>query len=304
MSSRDEILYRNHIVTNRSQDSEIGSKRLSVEGRSWGPFIHIRSPEGVSVFAPETSLAIILLESVRNLRWKNEDGEELASSCTAGTVLIIPAHKGTAIIWPESIEILKVVLQPDQDTLRDQPAITFPLSDPPGRIIDFSSKQCLQIVQLVLEQLREDTIPDDYYLKSLHYVLIYLLAKNAMIACSTSGAQPVLSSFACRQIESYLKENFRNEVSVPDMAALIGVSAGHFSICFRESFGLTPHQYLMGLRLNEALKYLVETDIPISEVAARLCFSSQSHLTTTLKKHCKITPGEARRRRNQSNFLK
>jgi len=48
----------------------------------------------------------------------------------------------------------------------------------------------------------------------------------------------------------------------------------------------------------------METDLPISEIAARLSFSSQSHLNTALKKYRKLTPGEIRRRGNQQHFRK
>ncbi|KXF78465.1 hypothetical protein ATN84_01320 [Paramesorhizobium deserti] len=81
------------------------------------------------------------------------------------------------------------------------------------------------------------------------------------------------------------------------MAAQVGISPGHFLTSFRESFGQTPHQYLLTLRLNEAEKQLRESDTPLSSIAEMIGFSSQSHMTTALKKNKFATPGEIRRRR-------
>ncbi|ERL99619.1 hypothetical protein Q644_09955, partial [Brucella intermedia 229E] len=85
-------------------------------------------------------------------------------------------------------------------------------------------------------------------------------------------------------------------VSVRDMADLVGISAGHFSTSFRNSFGQTPHQYLMGgLKLDEAERLLKKTSMSIRDIARHLSFSSQSHLTTALRKYRQLTPGELRR---------
>ncbi|MBK3746276.1 helix-turn-helix transcriptional regulator, partial [Paraburkholderia aspalathi] len=54
-------------------------------------------------------------------------------------------------------------------------------------------------------------------------------------------------------------------------------------------------------RLNEVERYLRETDIPLADIAEKVGFSSQSHMTTALKKNRSVTPGEIRRGRVISN---
>ncbi|MBC8719256.1 helix-turn-helix transcriptional regulator [Ochrobactrum sp. Marseille-Q0166] len=134
------------------------------------------------------------------------------------------------------------------------------------------------------------------FIKSLYNVISNLIVRGCFLSQESSVHNSGLSAYACRQIENHLKENFRNAMSVSDMADYLGMSSGHFASCFRESFGETPHQYLLNLRLDDAEKRLKETEMPISEIAALLNFSSQSHLTTALKKYRLLTPGEIRRR--------
>lgn len=293
MSLRAQFYNNNHNYKNSSHQSN--DKVDFVKGE----FTCGYSNAGVNILTPESALALILLEPTRNLKWKIADGIEVTETFSAGTVIIIPAHQTTSITWSEPVEILKFLVQ-DQE-LSDANLKFSELAD---SVISFSSRQCLQISQLILENLYEETDFGEKYLQSLYSIMVYLLSRNAIFSRSTTGAPSGLSSFFCRQIESYLKENFRSQVSVTEMAEALGISAGHFATCFRESFGQTPHQYLMRLRLDEAEKCLLETEMPISTIAARLSFSSQSHLTTALKKYRQLTPGEIRRRGSKQRFGK
>lgn len=254
---------------------------------------HFETSEiGSSNHTPEANLAIILLDPARNLKWRSTDADEHSVSCPAGTVFFIPAQHKLSITWPEPITYLSVTISTDP-TKSD--ANHTGDSMPNAGIVRFSSKQCLQVCQIIMDVLQEDPI-DENYLSSLHSVLENLIIRSALAAHTSGGIQSGLSAYACRQIDNYIKEHFRSPVSVPNMASFLGISAGHFATCFRESFGQTPHQYLMKLRLDEAERCLKDTDTPISEIAARLSFSSQSHLTTALRKYRHLTPGEIRRR--------
>ncbi|MFD1198852.1 helix-turn-helix domain-containing protein [Brucella gallinifaecis] len=260
-------------------------------------FAHTYSPKGISVYAPENILAIILLKPVRNLKWKNEENEEISSSCAAGTVFLLPENQGTLINWPESVEILKVFIGDKTFIKNTMSDFKGSIDNINGNVVSFNSRQCLHLSKIIIDGLQDENIYKINYIKSLYLALVYLILKNAHSTKNSTSNYSGLSSYACRQIESYLKEHFHMPVSVPEMAAMLGISAGHFATRFRESFGQPPHQYLMSLRLDEAEKFLVETDLPISEIAARLSFASQSHLTTALKKYRQLTPGEIRRRR-------
>ncbi|WP_435656937.1 helix-turn-helix domain-containing protein [Brucella pituitosa] len=257
---------------------------------------------GHHVYASDQAFAMILLEPVRNLRWKSENGEELVSSYTAGTAFVIPAKRTMETCWTEPVEYLQVTIPTASNSVENERNSAADRSATAGSIVSFSSKQCLQVSQLVVEQLMEHDEEKQDYLASLHSVLAHLLQRNALTIRSSMVMPAGLSSYAARQIEAYLKDKFREPVSVPDMALALGISAGHFATRFRESFGQTPHQYLMSLRLDEAERWLRETDMPISTIAARLSFSSQSHLTTALRKYRRLTPGEIRRRSSHLRY--
>lgn len=233
------------------------------------------------------TIAIIVLEMVRGLRWKPFEGTEETINCPAGMTFIIPAHMSCA----KNTAHLTVTLDTSFFSAEESDDVA-----PSWTPIHFSNRQCLQLAQILWGELQVSPQVSSTYMDAFRTVLTGVLVRNASIARGSNKQQFGLSNYACRQIENYLRENYRQQVSVPDMASLIGISAGHFATCFRASFGLTPHQYLMRLRLDEAERCLRETDISLSELAATLGFSSQSHMTTALRKYRHLTPGEVRRR--------
>jgi AraC family transcriptional regulator len=95
-------------------------------------------------------------------------------------------------------------------------------------------------------------------------------------------------------VRDFLWENLSRKVSVADLAALCDLSPGHFMRSFNSTFGQSPHQYLLHLRLSAAEMMLSQSDLPITEVAYRSGFSSQSHLTTAMRRYKNITPAQIR----------
>ncbi|NKB83960.1 hypothetical protein HED51_13950 [Ochrobactrum grignonense] len=65
---------------------------------------------GQHVYVSDQTLGIILLEPIRNLRWKSGGGGEFISSYVAGTAFIIPAKQTLEICWTEPAEYLRLTI--------------------------------------------------------------------------------------------------------------------------------------------------------------------------------------------------
>lgn len=93
----------------------------------------------------------------------------------------------------------------------------------------------------------------------------------------------------------YIADNLEAGVSTKELANLENLSVYHFSRMFKRSMGVTPYAYVINVRIARARKLLLETVLPISDIAYAVGFSSQSHMTTTMKKLLGHTPGQFRR---------
>lgn len=57
------------------------------------------------------------------------------------------------------------------------------------------------------------------------------------------------------------------EWPVARLAAVSGISEGHFARSFKQAFGLPPHRYLLTRRIERALALLRDTELSITEIA-------------------------------------
>ncbi|WP_292112108.1 AraC family transcriptional regulator [Mesorhizobium sp.] len=116
------------------------------------------------------------------------------------------------------------------------------------------------------------------------------------------NAKGGLSARHTHQIEQFLKENFSRKLSLAEMAAVCDLSPYHFVRAFSKTFGVSPYQYVLLLRLDLAEKLLTDSRMSITDIADLSGFSSQSHFTTMMRKYRHVTPQQLRtgQRRSRS----
>lgn len=98
------------------------------------------------------------------------------------------------------------------------------------------------------------------------------------------------------QTENYLRAHLDVNIPLADIAELTGRDVFGFSRAFKSATGKTFHQFALQLRVDEAVRLLTKTSMTLAEVALETGFSSQSHMTTTMRKMTGHTPGEMRRK--------
>jgi AraC family transcriptional regulator len=98
-----------------------------------------------------------------------------------------------------------------------------------------------------------------------------------------------------RRVLEYMHVHLDQELSLTALAAVAQMSPYHFSRLFKQSTGLSPHQYLLHQRVESAKHLLADPRRKIAEVSDALGFPHQSHFTATFHTLVGITPGEYRR---------
>jgi AraC-like DNA-binding protein len=84
-------------------------------------------------------------------------------------------------------------------------------------------------------------------------------------------------------------------ISLWELACACNLSESAFLHGFRKRTGITPHQWLMMLRAEQAMRLMRESDKPLAAIARDAGFADQSHFTRTFTMHTGVTPGEWRR---------
>jgi len=98
------------------------------------------------------------------------------------------------------------------------------------------------------------------------------------------------------KLEQTLRENLSHQWTVEEMAALVGLGTTAFSEKVKSYTGFSPLNYLINIRISEAIKLLKRPDVHVTDIALDVGFYSSQHFATTFKKLTGYTPSEFRKK--------
>jgi AraC-like DNA-binding protein len=97
------------------------------------------------------------------------------------------------------------------------------------------------------------------------------------------------------RLEEVLRQDLSHQWTVEEMAALVGLGTTLFTERVKSYSGFSPINYLINIRISEAIKLLKRPDISVTDIALDTGFYSSQHFSTTFKKLTGYTPSEFRK---------
>jgi AraC family transcriptional regulator len=91
-----------------------------------------------------------------------------------------------------------------------------------------------------------------------------------------------------------LYDRCREDLSIAQIAAAVGVHSVYLARTFRRHFGCTPGEFARFRRLERSLALLVDTRLALADVALGSGFADQSHFTRAFTRCFGLPPGEYR----------
>lgn len=105
----------------------------------------------------------------------------------------------------------------------------------------------------------------------------------------------VLHRDAILGVQNYMKKNFRERITLEEMAAMASMSKYYFIKVFKKAAGISPGEYLKYCRINEAKRLLKETSYPVSQIAELVGYGNANIFIQNFKQCVGITPLKYRR---------
>ncbi len=120
-------------------------------------------------------------------------------------------------------------------------------------------------------------------------------AVHSAISHRTAPLASALQEERARSAASCIESRAGEQLSIDDVAQSVGVGSFHLMRSFKRSIGVTPHQYLMRVRLLRAIDLLRDTSLPITDVAYESGWADLSNFLRTFRRDVGCTPGDFRR---------
>jgi len=222
-------------------------------------------------------------------RWL--DGKLSKETRNTGDIAIIPANICHRCNWNTSVQFMVLAIEPillkniGQDWVNPDGIELIP---------QFMIKPdaLIQSIFLTLkDELESGRIGGQLLVDSLKTVLaIHLLRNYCATSSRLSSYSDGLSSAKLALIIDYIDEHLHQDLTLTEIAAIAQISPYHFLRLFKQSMGITPHQYILHSRINKAKYLLKHRKLSIAEIAVRVGFCDQSHLTRCFKRMLGMTP--------------
>jgi AraC family transcriptional regulator len=268
----------------------------SSDVRGWQNIRVIRLRSGLNdLVVPPADSHCLLLNLGKPLRLSAHfDSREFEGKVHAGEVAIIPAHSSWTSRSPgsNSSTVLLLYFRPlfIRSAVPDFSYSTIGLRPQIG----FRNNQIRHLAMSLLQELNETNLADRFYADSLALGLAVQLVRRysslPQIHLGSGGMAPHKLRKAIAIIEHHLADKEEGKVALRIVARQVGMSYFHFSRVFKQSMGMSPTNYIAERRIERAKELLNETELPISEIALRSGFSSQSHFHTAFRKLAGTTP--------------
>jgi len=93
-----------------------------------------------------------------------------------------------------------------------------------------------------------------------------------------------------------MDRSYADALDIEALADAVHLSRAHFIRSFKETFGETPHRYLQRRRLERAMAFLRETDLPVTDICFDVGFTSLGTFSRTFHEIVGCSPRAYRQR--------
>ena len=134
------------------------------------------------------------------------------------------------------------------------------------------------------------------YVEALSIALAYeLIRLNEGVPPLALRLRGGLAGWQQKKLAQHIDEHLAEDISLSSLAELVQLSPYHFSRAFKQSFGVPPHRYLTGRRIERAKSLLAQRKLPVTEIGLDVGFRETSAFTAAFRKIVGETPTGYRR---------
>lgn len=252
---------------------------------------HATPPMEMPPAAPQDDLVWLQLNPVARHEMR-AGGEWQPLPTSAGTVGVRPRGRLHSGRWDDEIRAVVVAIRPP--LIRGAAAALG--VDPAGLTLSTGPDSAARHLILALrDEVESGGSGGLLFADSIGMALaIHLLRRYAPERAGEPA--PRLLRPQLRRALDFIAAHLGDNPSLREIAAAAGLSQFHFARQFKESLGLSPHQFMLRARIERAKYLLAGSNRSLVEVSLVTGFANQSHFTTAFKRLVGVTPKRYRER--------
>jgi AraC family transcriptional regulator len=227
------------------------------------------------------------------LQWRAEDGA--GGEAAAGAVIFNAAGHSLHISGAGPVEYVALTVSPAvlldcavrARLARGDVEIGFPSR------AAAAGARLTRVARDLADELRGAEAGAELLIASLvEQALVHVLRGHANLqrAAGLELSRAGLVDRRIRRAVELMHAHLERELPLEELSRAAHLSPFHFARLFKKLTGATPHSYLARLRAARAQSLLAETDLSITEVAARVGYASSSHFSKAFRQATGLSP--------------
>ena len=153
----------------------------------------------------------------------------------------------------------------------------------------------MALLHAMRTDLNENSPAGRLYGESLANALaVYLLSRYAVRRRAPVVYQGGLPKYRLKRVVDYIEDNLADDLSLAQLAAVVGMSPHYFAELFCKSVGHPPHKYVLLKRIERAKQNLRDPRPAVIDVGLDVGFQNPSHFARVFRKVVGVSPSKFR----------
>lgn len=126
---------------------------------------------------------------------------------------------------------------------------------------------------------------------------IRLAKRNAISTLNVARRRGGLPAARLKRVLEYIDANLGKKIKLSELAGVANISLYYFAVLFRQSTGLSPHQYVLNQRVGRAQELLCDPKRSVLDVSIDVGFEHQNNFARAFRRVIGVSPTQYRRDR-------
>jgi AraC family transcriptional regulator len=262
---------------------------------------HLQPPAECDLCLPKHTICILLSDCQTERRVNG--GRLHCNHAQRGDLIVYPATSEHWVHWQEHAEFLLLFIEPDLVIRAANELASLNTVDMIASEQERDDPLMLQIALALKTEIDEGwAASSSLYAESLANTLAAHLLRHYTVW--KPALQEIVEKHPAsklRDVIEYIHDNLDQPLTLVELSLVAGMSMYHFARTFKQVTGLTPHRYVLNMRVEHAKALLLQGKLTLAEIAYQVGFFDQSHFTRSFKQLVGVTP-QALLRQNSKNI--
>lgn len=105
-----------------------------------------------------------------------------------------------------------------------------------------------------------------------------------------------------KTVITYMQKHYQDKIYIRDLASLVGLNEQYFCRFFKKTIGISPVEYLNEYRIRQAMRFLTDTSLPVTEVCLECGYNNMGNFLREFRRYTQTTPLQYRKHSSVSDI--